>query len=132
MNPPTFDDQYSLQYKLGKGAFGSVFKCFKKATSEKCVAKFVPNGRAKRKALCRDPIVELPVEILVLRQLEHPNIIGFVEYFYEQDTWIIVMEYCLGYVDLHHYMKKMARPFNDVNAAIIINQAVSACLYCRT
>ena len=39
-----------------------------------------------------------------------------VEYFYERDTWIIVMEYCSGYVDLHHHMKKMAKPFNGVNA----------------
>ena len=127
-----FASQYTLRRMLGKGTFGTVFECSKMVTSEKRVAKFIHNRRVDNKALCHDPLEKLPVEILMLRQLDHPNIIEFVEYFYDHNIWVIVMEYCPGYIDLHKHMKTTRTPFPEENAAIVIKQVVSACLYCRT
>ena len=42
------------------------------------------------------------------------------------------MEYCPSYVDLHKHMQKTRTPFPEENAAIVIKQVLSTCLYCRT
>ena len=42
------------------------------------------------------------------------------------------MEYCPSNVDLHKHMQKTRTPFPEENAAIVIKQVLSTCLYCRT
>jgi len=77
--------------KLGSGAFSEVFKCVRKSDGKTYALKKVKmqklSAKEKENALN---------EVRILASLNHPNIAGYKEAFFEDSTLClcIVMEYC--------------------------------------
>jgi Protein kinase domain len=79
-------DKYSFMNELGRGGFSSVFACFHKELQEQRAVKVI-----KKKSLHAS--INYEIELAILQELDHPNIIKIYEVF-ENDTYIyIVQEY---------------------------------------
>lgn len=128
----TFDELYTISRKLGAGGFGSVFKCYSRKTGQPYAVKFFADDRVKRRTYCPTSKMEIPDEIALWRNLRHKNIIRYCQHFFENGTWIVVMEHCSGYKDLFSYVNNRKTPMSENTAASIISQTLDAVLYCRS
>ena len=83
-------ENFQLGEKLGSGAFGSVYKVKRKEDSKIYAMKIVKISLLGAKE--RENALN---EIRILYSLTHPNIIGYKEAFYDENskTLYIVMEY---------------------------------------
>ena len=85
----TPESQFKKLSKLGKGSFGSVFKCQSKITQKlyalKCIKKELLSERMSDKKLKIK-------EAAILSKLDHPNIVKCFEIFENKKYWIISEE----------------------------------------
>eukprot|EP01043_Picozoa_sp_COSAG02_P024856 COSAG02_NODE_1375_length_13001_cov_3.495272_7_plen_803_part_00 len=79
---------YHLGAKLGEGSFGTVFKAVRRADSSACVIKQV--SMRKLSAVQRDGARN---EVALLRSLEHPRVVRYIESFVDSAGLNIVMEW---------------------------------------
>ena len=127
-----FADKYVLARQMGCGGFGTVYKCYNKMTSRPYVVKKVPDDKVKGRAICKNTGMLLPMEIIIWRDLEHDRIVKFEEYFFEDNIWLMVMEYCSGYRDLFNYLNKRRNsPINERSSARVLKQVIEAVLFLR-
>ena len=127
---PEFEIHYKLIEKLGQGGFGDVYKCIQRATGRVYAAKIIEN--VTRLSVCHRTNTYIPTEVALWRDLRHPNVIRYLEHFNENGVWVIVMEYLSGYQDLYDYMRRKDKKFDEIRAASIISQAISAVNYFKT
>uniref|UniRef100_A0A8D8RG45 Myosin light chain kinase, smooth muscle n=2 Tax=Cacopsylla melanoneura TaxID=428564 RepID=A0A8D8RG45_9HEMI len=80
---------YDLQSEIGRGKFGTVYRCKEKATGMTLAAKFV--GIAKRNDRRN---VEREVEIM--RELQHPRLIQIYDAFESSNVMCVVLELIEG------------------------------------
>ena len=85
----SFHDLYMKQERLGRGAYGLVYKVTHKPTKEIWAVKEVLTGGMKpyQKHL-------IDTEIDIMKKCVHENIVHFKEHFYEIETVYIIMELC--------------------------------------
>jgi len=112
------DDVYDFHERLGQGSMGSVAAIRKKDTNAVYALKTIQLVR-----ISKEMIQELRNEIDILMRLDHPNIIRPLELFERKRQMYFVMEMCSG-GDLFERI-----PYTEKNAAIIINQLLSAIRY---
>ncbi len=86
MAPPS--TAYHLGAKLGEGSFGTVFKAVRRADSSACVIKQVP--LRKLNAAQRDAARN---EVALLRSLDHPRVVCYIDSFVDSGSLNIVMEW---------------------------------------
>ena len=86
-------DNYTLEEFIGKGQFSEVFLASKEETSEKfAIKKYLREIVEKDKSILKD----LKNEILVLKKLNHPNIIKLKECKKSKNALYMIYEYCNG------------------------------------
>ncbi|XP_052235177.1 myosin light chain kinase, smooth muscle-like isoform X3 [Dreissena polymorpha] len=84
-----FENFYSTIEEVGKGKFGTVFKCEEKATGKIWAAKVIKcSDEAQRK--------KFKLEIEIMNQLQHPKILLLWDAFEGPRKSILVMEYIGG------------------------------------
>ena len=123
-----FLDDYSLDKSLGKGAFGEVFLTTKKGTdklfaTKKIEGELIESGNTMK---------YLVNEIQILRELDHPNIVKFVEIKKTKNHYYIIMEYCNGgelCKALEKYMDKHDKPFTQEMVQHLMRQIINAFKY---
>ncbi|KAG8348566.1 Protein kinase domain [Trypanosoma vivax] len=98
-------EKYSKVRVLGKGSFGSAILIRRRNDNALFVIKEVFLGKMNKKER-----MEARQECRVLQQLNHPNIVRYIEHFENRDNLFIVMEYCDG-GDLHGKLKR--GPMNE-------------------
>lgn len=76
---------------IGKGSFASVRKGRSRATGDKVAIKVI----AKRK-LTEEDKVGLQNEIMILKQVDHPNIVKLYDIYEDDKYWFLVMELMMG------------------------------------
>ena len=82
----------------------------------------------KKEKLTADQIRGLSNEVLIMLQMDHPNICRLIEIFNEEQT-LLVMEYCkIG--ELFDVISK-ARVHNEKVIAHIVEQVLRAVAYCH-
>ena len=119
----SFSDYYDLNVKnLGKGSFGSVFAARDLRTNSLRAVKIVYKPNV-------DNITRLKREILIMKSLDHPNIIRLFEVFEDEQNLYLVMEICLGGELFDRVIK--SGHFSEHYAAIIVKQILSAVVYCH-
>ena len=91
---PSFLSSYHLHEKLGSGGFGTVYRVTHKDTGTQRVAKKIK----------RDPEQEEPSEVNLMRELDHPQIIGFLEHYTSPFYQILILELLPGCMDLFDYI----------------------------
>nr|XP_018898020.1 PREDICTED: striated muscle-specific serine/threonine-protein kinase-like [Bemisia tabaci] len=80
---------YELQSEIGRGKFGTVYKCKEKATGLALAAKFVAVGRRQdRKNVER--------EVEIMRELQHPRLIQIYDAFESSNVMCVVLELIEG------------------------------------
>jgi calcium-dependent protein kinase len=83
---------YKLHKVIGTGNFGTVRLASPWANPSKLFAiKSIPKDKVQG-----DEISMLEQELLVLMEVDHPNIIKFYEVYADEKYYRIVMEYCQG------------------------------------
>ncbi|CBZ29410.1 putative protein kinase [Leishmania mexicana MHOM/GT/2001/U1103] len=116
-------DKYQRVKVLGKGSFGSAILIKRKTDGLLFVVKEVGMSRMSRKE--RD---EARHECTVLQQLQHPNIVRYVEQFENNNNLYIVMEYCDG-GDLAEKVKHSRGPMKESNMLYYFSQICLAIEY---
>lgn len=86
-----YDAKYEEESFIGRGNFGVAMLVKNRKTSERSVAKKMMLEGLSEKELegCKN-------EILLLKKLQHPNIVEYKESFLTKESLIIIMEYCEG------------------------------------
>ena len=113
---------------LGKGAFGEVYLTSRqggkqKYATKKIDKKFVSRPKAKK---------YLDNEILILKEVDHPNIIKLYEVKETTQFFYLIMELCNGgsLTDrLEEHIKKYKRPFSEETVQYLMKQIISAINY---
>ena len=83
------DDIYKRDTELGAGASGTVHLYFHKNTNQRVAIKHIDMTKQTRKDL-------IVMEIKVMKELQHKNLVNFIEaYLIGTDLWV-VMEYMAG------------------------------------
>ncbi|GET91356.1 protein kinase, putative [Leishmania tarentolae] len=116
-------DKYQRVKVLGKGSFGSAILIKRKSDGLLFVVKEVAMTRMSRKE--RE---EARHECTVLQQLQHPNIVRYVEQFENNNNLYIVMEYCDG-GDLSEKMKQSRGPMKESSMLYYFSQICLAIEY---
>ncbi|XP_023334616.1 serine/threonine-protein kinase PAK 2 isoform X2 [Eurytemora carolleeae] len=80
---------YEFKYELGEGASGKVMLAMHKRTGKEVAVKAIDITDQERKD-------HLLMEIKVLRELEHPNLVNYEELFLERNYLMLVMELVSG------------------------------------
>ncbi|KAH0556962.1 hypothetical protein GP486_005248 [Trichoglossum hirsutum] len=94
-------EKYNILCEIGKGSFATVYKIATKSSGDVFAAKQVSrNGLAKGGTPGR-----VENEIDIIKEMNHPNIVRYIECYSIDDHIIIVMEY-MEYGDLTGYLNK--------------------------
>lgn len=121
-------DDYSLDKSLGKGAFGEVFLTTKKGTKKLFATKKIERDQVDT----GHSVKYLINEIMILKELNHPNIVKFEEIKKTKNHYYIIMEYCNGgelYKTLEKYKEKNKKPFNQEIVQHLMRQIIEAFKY---
>ncbi|XP_053990245.1 calcium-dependent protein kinase 5-like [Hylaeus volcanicus] len=119
----SFSDYYDLNVKsLGKGSFGSVVGARDLRTGSLRAVKIVYKPKVAN-------VTRLKREILIMKALDHPNIIRLFEVFEDTKNLYLVMEICLG-GELFDRIIKLGH-FPERYAALVLKQILSAISYCH-
>lgn len=83
-------DSYEKIKELGSGSFGIAHLCKVKSTGERRVVKAVKKSSAQM------PVEDIEREILVMRQIDHPNIVRLFEWYEDKKQIYLVMDALRG------------------------------------
>ena len=121
-------EDLTLIKSVGKGSFGEVFLASKKGVQENFAVKKVS------KSMVESPKVRkyFNNEILILKQVNHPNIIKLHDTKQTLNNYYLVFDLCNGggLSDcLEKYMKKYKKPFTEEIVQHLMRQIVSGLQY---
>jgi serine/threonine protein kinase len=101
------NNRYRITSLLGEGAMGEVYLAIDEHTGQQVAVKVLA-----RQLITRPELIErFRREADTLRQLDHPNIVKFVDTFEHEGQYMIVMEYVPG-GSLHDLIKKGQLPID--------------------
>lgn len=86
---PVVINNYEFREMIGRGAFGSVYRCLNTTYGVEFAAKVLPISSASASQ-------SFTSEIQALLQLDHSNVIKLYKYFEFEDQLILVLELCNG------------------------------------
>ncbi|CAD8119707.1 unnamed protein product [Paramecium sonneborni] len=105
------DYQFDSKYLLGEGAFGKVYRGNKISTNMEVAIKKIDSQMINKDQYLIDA---LNSEIQIMKQLDHPNIVKFIDKFTTDRSIYIVTEFCAD-GDLRNIMKGRKIPETEVN-----------------
>ena len=116
-----FSSHYKILSFLGEGSYGKVFKAREISTGRVLAVKKIQinNSLTKYKKTIK--------EINLLKNLDHPNIVKFYDFFEEEKNIYLMMEFLEG-CTLKQYIQK-TEVISENNARIIIKQLLTALSY---
>ncbi|MCI0553676.1 MAG: serine/threonine protein kinase, partial [Anaerolineae bacterium] len=98
-------NSYKIISLLGEGAMGEVYKATDERTGQQVAIKIL----ARQLTAPPEALERFRREAETLRQLDHPNIVKFVDAFEHEGQFVIVMEYIAG-GSLHELIKAELLP----------------------
>jgi len=121
-----FSSYYDINEKerLGKGSYGSVYLCRHKRTNDAYACKVISINRISSHYLRK-----LHVEIAIMKEVDHPNIVKLREVFFGSRTVYLVMDLCQGGELFEELTVSHKRGFDEPHAAHILQDMISAVGY---
>jgi calcium-dependent protein kinase len=118
------EDSYKFDIKklLGSGTYGNVIKAVQNGTNELRAIKVIQKNKVRNKE-------RFQLEIDIMRQLDHPNVIKLYETFEDARNLYLVMELCDGGELFDRIIAK--GHFNEKEARNIFTQMMLALNYCH-
>ena len=121
-----FSTYYDINEKdrLGKGSYGSVYLCHHKKTRDAYACKVISMNRISSHYLRK-----LHMEIAIMKEVDHPNIVKLREVFFGSRTVYLVMDLCQGgelFEELTNFHKK---GFDEARTARVLQDMLSAVSY---
>ena len=113
---------YQLGDCLGKGAFGSVFRALNMGTGETVAVKQV-----KLADLPKSELQVITLEIDLLKNLDHPNIVKYRGFVKSAESLNIILEYCEN-GSLHSISKNFGK-FPENLVGLYMSQVLHGLLY---
>ncbi|KAK3810031.1 MAG: kinase-like domain-containing protein [Benniella sp.] len=90
---PEFMAEYVLEEELGSGGFGFVVSATRRSDGKEVAVKFIFRDKVPMHGWAKDPEMGLiPMEIHVLRHVQHANIIGYLNAYQDARFFYLVME----------------------------------------
>ncbi|KAG0200859.1 hypothetical protein BGX33_010734 [Mortierella sp. NVP41] len=90
---PEFVSEYTLGDELGSGGFGFVVSATRNSDQKEVAVKFIFRDKVPVHGWAKDPeLGVIPMEIYVLRNVTHANIIGFMNVYQDFKYFYLVME----------------------------------------
>ena len=124
----SFATSYSPLKKLGEGGYGTVWLVSRLSDGALYAAKIIKDEKCKRKTWCKQRNAWIPDEIMLSENLKHQNLLDLHEIYFEQNCWIILMEYLSDFVDLFEYIGDK-KPMSTDDIRHLMIQAVDVCNY---
>ena len=118
---------YTKIRTLGHGGFGTVKLYKSKLTKDLVAIKFV----SIRRLVKSEFVTRAYKEIQVLRDLNHPGIVKFLEVFKTEENLCFVMEYCEG-GEIKRYVQESNKGLSDEEVCGICLQVCEAIRFCHT
>ena len=121
-----FSEFYDIDDKkrLGKGSYGSVYLCHHKRTKDAFACKVISMNRISSHYLRK-----LHVEIAIMKEVDHPNIVKLREVFFGSRTVYLVMDLCQGGELFEELTNSHKRGFDEPHAAKIMQDMISSVSY---
>eukprot|EP00826_Nyctotherus_ovalis_P029609 TRINITY_DN2344_c0_g2_i1.p1 TRINITY_DN2344_c0_g2~~TRINITY_DN2344_c0_g2_i1.p1 ORF type:complete len:451 (+),score=103.28 TRINITY_DN2344_c0_g2_i1:187-1539(+) len=113
-------NQYAFKELIGQGRFGRVFLA-ESAEGKQVAIKIVSKGDSSK-----SPLME---EVRILSEVDHPNIIRYLEHYESERYLYVVMEYCAG-GDLFQKLIDQGK-FDEDKAAQAMEELLRAINYCH-
>ena len=101
--------------RLGKGSYGSVYLCRHRKTGDEFACKVIGMNRINSHYLRK-----LHMEIAIMKQVDHPNIIKLRDVFFGSRTVYLVMELCKGGELFDEITRKAQRGLPEPQAARLL------------
>lgn len=117
------NDFYEVKQTIGKGHFGLVKEGLKKFSNKKVAIKIMAKDQ-----MSASDFELVKTEIEILKICDHPNIVKFYDYFEDEKSLYIVMEYCQG-GELFDYAEKRRFKLGEKRVSKIIKDLSSALKY---
>ncbi|KAI9300026.1 kinase-like domain-containing protein [Cunninghamella echinulata] len=89
---PEFHAKYSLGQELGSGGFGFVLSAYNRHTGMEVAVKFIFRDKVPYHSWVRTEQGLLPMEIYVLKNVHHPNVIQYLDNYEDDKFFYLVME----------------------------------------
>ena len=124
----TVDDLSLIQY-LDAGCFAEIFLSKKRGSNQIFATK-----RISIKSFKEEPCVKSYIEneVIILKKLRHPNIVGLYDIKADEEYIYLIMEYCNGgslLKALDNYKKMNGRPFTEDIIRFLMKQILSGVEY---
>jgi calcium-dependent protein kinase len=113
---------YEFGPEMGKGAYGIVYRCVEKETSQVRAIKKINKENIKNEQRFFN-------ELTALKTLDHPHIIKLFEVFEDEENVYLVQEFCSG-GELFDQLAEQDH-FDETFAAVIFEQILKALWYCH-
>lgn len=117
-------DKYEKLGILGEGSYGKVYKSLEKETKVLRAIKEI--RKIKKTPLEQERLIK---EIMILKTLDHPNIVKVFEIYDSEDYFYIVTEFCEGGELFDRLVK--SRYFTENVASLVMKQLLSAIRFCH-
>ncbi|MBI9082600.1 MAG: protein kinase [Desulfobacterales bacterium] len=114
---------YEVDTLLGRGGFGSVWKCTDSAGNPVAVKLLNPDALENERA-----VRKFFHEAIILSKMNHPNICRFIDFFPHGENYAIVMDFVTG-TDLKEMLKEQEGTFPFDMACRIASQTLDAFHY---
>lgn len=113
---------YEFLAEIGRGIFGRVFQARHIETGVlRAIKVFIKASNAQLESFA--------IEINILRNLDHPNIVNLIETYEDEQFLYLVLDYCAG----KNIVQKitMEGVFSEQKASWIMKQLFSSLIYCH-
>lgn len=117
-------DFYSIYEQLGQGSFSIVKEAVNRSTNERVALKII-----KKSMLGTEEAGSLENEVMILSQIDHPNIVKCREVFEDQEHIYIVLDLLSGGELFQRVVDK--RVFTEKDASDILRPIIDAIRYCH-
>ncbi|XP_016369143.1 serine/threonine-protein kinase pim-2-like [Sinocyclocheilus rhinocerous] len=132
--PVPFDEIYEVGRKIGEGGFGTVYEGISKFLREQVAIKIIPKRDRERFIVipgCSEPLfAEVALNLLLKRPPLSPYIVHMLEWFEEEDRFILILEYPQPCKDLLKFMVNNMQLLDESQTRRLMHQAVLGAKHC--
>ncbi|XP_026115512.1 serine/threonine-protein kinase pim-2-like [Carassius auratus] len=132
--PVPFDEIYEVGRKIGEGGFGTVYEGISKFLREQVAIKIIPKRDGDRFIEipgCSKPLLaEVALNLLLKRPPLSPYIVHMLEWFEEDDRFILILEYLQPCKDLLRFTLNNMQLLDESQTRRLMYQAVLAAKHC--